>query len=51
MGYEPDDGEGDEHRDGEAVMVVTTHDRIPQDVIDEIVSSEGFIAGRAVHLS
>ena len=32
-------------------MVVTTHDVIPQELIDEIVSSDGFISGRAVHMS
>jgi D-3-phosphoglycerate dehydrogenase len=33
-----------------AVMAVTTDSPIPQSVIDEIVASEGFIAGRAVTL-
>ncbi len=51
VGYEPDDGDGGEQIDGEAVMVVTTHDPVPQALIDEIVSSDGFLAGRAVHLT
>ena len=51
VGYEPDDGDGEDARDGEAVMVVTTHDAVPQELIDEIVSSDGFISGRAVHMS
>lgn len=51
VGYEPDDGDDGAADDGEAVMVVTTHDSVPQKLIDEIVSSDGFIAGRAVHLT
>ena len=31
-------------------MVVTTHDPVPQELIDEIVASDGFLDGRAVHL-
>jgi D-3-phosphoglycerate dehydrogenase len=34
-----------------AVMAVTTDSPIPQTVIDEIVASDGFIAGRAVPLA
>jgi D-3-phosphoglycerate dehydrogenase len=34
-----------------AVMAITTDSPIPQTVIDEIVASEGFIAGRAVALA
>ena len=36
--------------DGEAVMVVTADSRVPQDVVDGIVASDGFIAGRSVSL-
>jgi D-3-phosphoglycerate dehydrogenase / 2-oxoglutarate reductase len=35
---------------GEAVMVVTSEEPVPQEVVDEIVALEGFIAGRAVTL-
>jgi D-3-phosphoglycerate dehydrogenase len=34
-----------------AVMAITTDSPIPQGVIDEIVASDGFIAGRAVSLA
>jgi D-3-phosphoglycerate dehydrogenase / 2-oxoglutarate reductase len=34
-----------------AVMAITTDSPIPQTVIDEIVASDGFIAGRAVALA
>jgi D-3-phosphoglycerate dehydrogenase / 2-oxoglutarate reductase len=37
--------------DGEAVMVVTTDQPVPQEVVDEIVGLEGFIAGRSVSLA
>jgi hypothetical protein len=30
--------------------VITTDSRVPQEVIDRIVASDGFIAGRAVSL-
>ena len=44
---------GDEAGGGSdvAVMAVTTDAPVPQEVIDEIVASDGFIAGRAVSLS
>jgi hypothetical protein len=32
-------------------MAITTDSPIPQTVIDEIVASDGFIAGRAVQLA
>ena len=51
VGYEPDDDGDASVEDGEAVMVVTTHDPVPQALIDEIVASDGFLDGRAVHLS
>jgi D-3-phosphoglycerate dehydrogenase len=42
----------DSSRRGElAVMAVTTDVPIPQDVIDSIVASDGFIAGRSVALA
>jgi D-3-phosphoglycerate dehydrogenase len=34
-----------------AVMAITTDAPIPQSVIDEIVASDGFVAGRAVALA
>jgi D-3-phosphoglycerate dehydrogenase len=42
---EPMDGKG------LAAMVVTTDARVPSEVVDEIVASEGFVAGWAVVLS
>ena len=36
--------------DGEATMVITTDSQVAQDVIDQIVASDGFVAGRAVSL-
>jgi hypothetical protein len=32
-------------------MAITTDNPVPQSVIDEIASSDGFLAGRAVSLS
>ncbi len=49
VGYEPDDGEGTD-LGSQAVMVVTTHDPVPAALIDEIVASDGFVAGHAVDL-
>ena len=40
-----------EERQGTAVMVVMTHQPVPQSVIDEIVTSTGFVEGRSVTLS
>jgi len=31
-------------------MAVTADDPVPQEVVDEIVASDGFVAGRAVSL-
>jgi D-3-phosphoglycerate dehydrogenase len=45
VGYTPEDA--DDHC---AVMVVTTSDPVPQAVIDELVSQDEFVAGRAVSL-
>ena len=50
VGYEPDDGEGAD-LGSQAVMVVTTHDPVPAALIDEIVASDGFVAGHAVDLA
>jgi len=36
--------------EGEAVMALTTGTAVPQAVIDEIVATEGFLAGRAISL-
>ncbi|MDX6658180.1 MAG: D-3-phosphoglycerate dehydrogenase / 2-oxoglutarate reductase [Solirubrobacteraceae bacterium] len=46
VGHAPDEGEGD----GKAVMVVTTDQAVRQDVIDQIASGDGFVAGRGVAL-
>jgi D-3-phosphoglycerate dehydrogenase len=35
---------------GEAAMVVTADAPIPQDVVERIVASDGFVAGRTVSL-
>ena len=35
---------------GSAVMVVTTDSAVPQEVVDRIVASEGFVAGRTAQL-
>ncbi len=52
VGYEPDDGEdGVPAPDGDAVMVVTTHDAVPPALVEEIVASDGFLSGRAVNLA
>jgi D-3-phosphoglycerate dehydrogenase len=39
--------EGDE---GEAVMVVTADGAIPQEVVDSIIATDGFVAGRTISL-
>jgi D-3-phosphoglycerate dehydrogenase / 2-oxoglutarate reductase len=40
----------DEDRNGDAVMVVTTDQAVPQEVVAELVASEGFLEGKAVNL-
>jgi D-3-phosphoglycerate dehydrogenase len=45
VGWKPDDGVSDD-----AVMVVTADAQIPQDVVDAITATDGFIAGRTVSL-
>jgi D-3-phosphoglycerate dehydrogenase / 2-oxoglutarate reductase len=48
VGRHPD---GDETADnGEATMVITTDTAIPQEVVDRIVESDGFVSGRTVSL-
>jgi D-3-phosphoglycerate dehydrogenase len=46
VGRQPDDANGN----GEAVMVITADARVPQEVVDEVVASDGFLAGRTVSL-
>ncbi len=46
VGRQPD-GEG---RAGEATMVVTADAAVPQEVVDDIAASDGFLAGRTVSL-
>jgi D-3-phosphoglycerate dehydrogenase / 2-oxoglutarate reductase len=48
VGRQPPGEDG--HLDNVAVMAVTTDTPVPRAVIDEIVASDGFIAGRAVSL-
>ncbi|HYM57234.1 MAG TPA: phosphoglycerate dehydrogenase [Solirubrobacteraceae bacterium] len=48
VGRQPPGEDG--HLDNVAVMAVTTDTPVPRTVVDEIVSSDGFIAGRAVSL-
>jgi D-3-phosphoglycerate dehydrogenase len=43
-------GPEDSQRDGLAAMVITTDVAVPHAVLDEIVASEGFVAGRTVSL-
>jgi D-3-phosphoglycerate dehydrogenase len=40
----------DGHRDGTAVMALTTDGPVPPEVIEKIVALEGFLAGRSVSL-
>jgi len=46
VGHTPGDGDAD----ALAVMVVTTDQPVRQEVVDELTSADGFIAGRAVAL-
>jgi D-3-phosphoglycerate dehydrogenase len=48
VGLRPDADDGE--RPAEAVMVVTTESAVPQEVVDEIAASDGFVGGRAVSL-
>jgi D-3-phosphoglycerate dehydrogenase len=45
VGWQPDDGKAEA-----AVMVVTADAPIPQDVVDRIVQTDGFLSGRTVSL-
>ena len=46
VGWKPDDGGGQD-----AVMIVTADAAIPQDVVDAIAATDGFVAGRTVTVS
>jgi D-3-phosphoglycerate dehydrogenase / 2-oxoglutarate reductase len=46
VGHSPEDADV-----GQAVMVVTTDEPVPESVVEQIVGTEGFVAGRAVALS
>jgi D-3-phosphoglycerate dehydrogenase len=46
VGHVPQDG----NNGGAAVMVLTTDNPVPQEVIDEILATEGFFEGRSVAL-
>jgi D-3-phosphoglycerate dehydrogenase len=48
VGREPPGSDG--HRDNVAVMAVTTDKAVPAALVDQIVASDGFIAGRTVAL-
>jgi D-3-phosphoglycerate dehydrogenase / 2-oxoglutarate reductase len=50
VGRQRDDEDVTAPADGSAVMAITTDAPVPQAVIDEIVASEGFVAGRTVTL-
>jgi D-3-phosphoglycerate dehydrogenase len=50
VGREPGEDEGGADGGGIAVMAVTSDAPVPPSVIDEIVASDGFVAGRAVTL-
>jgi D-3-phosphoglycerate dehydrogenase len=45
VGWKPDEDKSDD-----AVMVVTADAAIPPDVVDGIVATDGFLAGRTVSL-
>ena len=50
VGRRPEGEEGEPAGDGEATMIVTTESRTPEDVVEQLVASDGFAAGRAVSL-
>jgi D-3-phosphoglycerate dehydrogenase len=50
VGRHPGEGNGADEN-GEASMVVTADRPVPEDVIADIASREGFVAGRAVDLA
>jgi D-3-phosphoglycerate dehydrogenase len=47
VGRQPDERQGDSRL---AAMAITTDTAVPDDVIDEIVATDGFVAGRTVAL-
>jgi D-3-phosphoglycerate dehydrogenase len=47
VGHVPEDG----GTAGDAVMVLTTDKPVPQEVLEQILSTEGFYEGRSVALS
>ncbi len=49
VGRAPDDADGD-GTDANAVMAITSDAPVPQSVVDAIVATDGFVAGRAVTL-
>jgi D-3-phosphoglycerate dehydrogenase len=49
VGRRPDGEEAGE-TDGEATMLVTTQSPVPQEVLERLLASEGFFAGRSVSL-
>ena len=51
VGYEPDEDGAVPPGAGEAVMVVTTHERVPQELVAEIIAGAEFADGRAVSLT
>jgi D-3-phosphoglycerate dehydrogenase len=50
VGLRPDEPSDASEPGAEAVMVVTTESAVPQQVVDRIVASDGFVDGRAVSL-
>ena len=51
VGRRMDAGASDDApQNGDAVMIVTADTRVPPDVVDRIVASDGFVAGRTVSL-
>jgi D-3-phosphoglycerate dehydrogenase len=51
VGRQPDEGLEGNGDAGLAAMVITTDTVVPREVLDEITSSEGFVAGRTVSLA
>jgi D-3-phosphoglycerate dehydrogenase len=50
VGRQPESEEAEAADDGQATMIVTTQSRVPQEVVDRLVASDGFVAGRSVSL-
>jgi hypothetical protein len=51
VGHRPEEEEAPPEGPYEAVMAVTTDQPVPREVLDEIVSEEGFVAARFVSLA